>query len=402
MPDRKRIPVVRGSKQLDSREIEKRQAEFTTRFGVGERADLYFAPGRVNLIGEHTDYNGGLVLPLAIEQGTYLLIRPSESPPARLYSANTGEEAYLDPDRIERRGDWADYARGVLLLLRGACGEIPPFDAIYFGDLPLGAGLSSSASMEVVTALGASSLGCSITREEVVRVSWVAENEFVGMSCGVMDQYTVTFSKSGHLLLLDCDSLDYRHIPFSLAGASLVVGHTGIHRSLAASDYNQRRRECEEALELISQKTGERRNLGQVSLEEFDGVKDSLPEKHRARAQHVIEENLRVREALSCLEGGDPEGLGSLMNSSHASLRDLYQVSCPELDVLQEISVSQPGVWGCRMTGGGFGGCVIALVQSESLREYLDRAPDLYRQAAGQEPFFLVVEPRGGAEKIAD
>jgi galactokinase len=388
--------------QLDSREIEKRQAEFTARFGVGEKADLYFAPGRVNLIGEHTDYNGGLVLPLAIEQGTYLLIRPSESPPARLYSANTGEAASLEPVKIERRGDWADYARGVLQLLRGACGEVPPFDAFYFGDLPLGAGLSSSASMEVVTALGASSLGCSITREEVARVSWVAENEFVGMSCGVMDQYAVTFSKSGHLLLLDCDSLDYRHIPFNLSDASLVVGHTGVYRSLAASDYNQRRRECEEALELISQSIGERRNLGHVRLEEFEGVKDSLPAKLRARAQHVIEENLRVREALSRLEAGDPEGLGSHMNSSHASLRDLYQVSCPELDVLQEISVSQPGVWGCRMTGGGFGGCVITLVQSESLQEYLDRMPDLYRQAAGKEPFFLVVEPRGGAGKLTD
>ena len=391
---------MRGSEQLDRQEIDNRQEEFTERFGAGERADLYFAPGRVNLIGEHTDYNGGLVLPMAIEQGTYLLIRPSDSPPARLYSASTGEEAYLDPDRIERRGDWADYARGVLLLLRGACGDIPPFDAMYFGDLPLGAGLSSSASMEVVTALGASSLGCSITRDEVVRVSWVAENEFVGMSCGVMDQYAVTFSKAGHLLLLDCASLDYRHIPFNLAGASLVIGHTGIYRSLAASDYNQRRRECEEAMELISRRIGERGNLGRVSLEEFDGVKDGLPERLRARAQHVIEENLRVRETLSRLEENDPEGLGSLMSLSHASLRDLYQVSCPELDALQEISINQPGVWGCRMTGGGFGGCVIALVKSESLREYLDNVPDLYRHSTGQEPFFLVVEPRGGAEKM--
>ena len=291
-----------GSKKLDSGEIGNRQAEFAERFGAGEKADLYFAPGRVNLIGEHTDYNGGLVLPLAIEQGTYMLIRPSESPPARLYSANTGEEAYLDPDRIERRGDWADYARGVFTLLRGACGEIPPFDAFYFGDLPLGAGLSSSASMEVVTALGASSLGCYITREEAVRVSWIAENEFVGMSCGVMDQYAVTFSKSGHLLLLDCDSLDYRHIPFSLADASLVVGHTGVYRSLSSSDYNLRRQECEEALGLISQSIGERRSLGKVGLDEFDGVKNGLPETLRARAQHVIEENLRVREAR--LPGG--------------------------------------------------------------------------------------------------
>jgi galactokinase len=390
---------MRGSGQLDRQEMEKRRAEFAERFGAGERADLYFAPGRVNLIGEHTDYNGGLVLPMAIEQGTYLLIRPSGSPPARLYSANTGEEAYLEPDSIERRGDWADYARGVLQLLRGACGEIPPFDAMYFGDLPLGAGLSSSASMEVATALGASSLGCSITREEAVRVSWVAENEFVGMSCGVMDQYAVTFSKAGYLLLLDCDSLEYRHIPFNLAGVSLVVGHTGVYRSLAASDYNLRRRECEEALVLISQKIGERRNLGKVGPEEFERVKSGMPEKLRARAQHVIEENLRVKGALRCLEKGDPEGLGSLMNGSHASLRDLFQVSCRELDALQEICVSQAGVWGCRMTGGGFGGCVIAMVSSESLEEYLDKVPDLYRQATGQEPFFLVVEPRGGAER---
>lgn len=387
---------------MERREMERRRAEFAARFGTGERAELYFAPGRVNLIGEHTDYNGGLVLPLAVEQGTYLLIRPSGSPPARLYSANTGEEAYLDPDSIKRRGDWADYARGVLLQLRGACGGIPPFDAMYFGDLPLGAGLSSSASMEVVTALGASSLGCTVTREEAVRASWIAENEFVGMSCGVMDQYAVTFSRSGHLLLLDCDSLDYHHIPFSLAGASLVIGHTGVYRSLPASEYNLRRRECEEALEIISRRTGGRRNLGQVKPEEFDGVKDALPEKLRARAQHVIEENLRVREALVCLEKDDPEGLGSLMNNSHASLRDLYRVSCRELDALQEISVSQPGVWGCRMTGGGFGGCVIALVREECLEEYLERTPRLYHQAAGREPFFMLARPSEGARKEPD
>ncbi|MBN2026864.1 MAG: galactokinase [Actinobacteria bacterium] len=364
-------------------------------------ADVYFAPGRVNLIGEHTDYNGGLVLPLAIAEGTYVMIRSREAPPARLYSASTGEEAEFDPGEIAPRGDWADYVRGVFAVLAEDRGTPPPFEALYFGDLPLGAGLSSSASMEVVTATAFASLGFALDAEEAARAGWRAENQFVGVYCGIMDQYAVALAEEGTVLFLDCGTVIYRHIPFTLKDDSIVIAHTGVYRSLAASAYNQRRRECEEALRAISETVGNKSNLGNVTREELVSARPRLTEAAGRRAEHVVEENLRVKEAVLCLEGGDPEGLGELLNLSHASLRDLYRVSSPELDTMQEISLDQPGVWGCRMTGAGFGGCVISLVRSEAVPGYLARVPDIYRGATGREPFFITVDsPGGGARKL--
>jgi galactokinase len=355
----------------------------------------------VNLIGDHTDYNGGLVLPLAIEEGTYALVRPKEKPPARLYSAGTGGEAEFDPREIVKRGDWADYVRGVFFTLAQVRGYPPPFDIMYFGDLPLDAGLSSSASLEVVTALASNSLGFGISNEDAARAGWRAENEFVGVNCGVMDQYAVSLSREGHLMLLDCRTLEYDHVPFNLDGASFLIGHTGVGRSLVDSHYNLRRRESEEALVLISAMIGARDDLSRVTPEEFEAVRDSLPEIPRMRAEHVLKENFRVRDAAECLEAGDPEVLGRLMNESHASLRDLYQVSSPELDILQGLSLSRPGVWGCRMTGAGFGGCVIALLRDEYIPEYLEMVPGLYRRATGREPFFLPAQPCAGARMLA-
>ncbi|NPV59402.1 MAG: galactokinase [Actinobacteria bacterium] len=387
---------------MKAREFAERRREFAARFGSGDEPRLYFAPGRVNLIGEHTDYNGGLVLPLAIERGTYVLMRRREAPPTRLYSAVTSLEAEFDPREpgAARRGDWADYAIGVFSILARERGAPPPCEALYFGDLPLEAGLSSSASLEVATAVAASSLGIALSPEEAARVAWRAENEFVGMECGIMDQYAVALGREGHLLLLDCGTLAYRHVPFDLPGASLVVSHTGLRRSLLASEYNLRRRECEQALSLIAGVVGERENLGAVSPEEFEAAKDVLPEVPRMRAEHVVYENARVREACAALAAGDPEELGLLLNRSHASLRDLFQVSCPELDALQEISLRQPGVWGCRMTGAGFGGCVIVLLEEEALAAYLDTVPELYRRATGREPSFLAVSPSAGARPL--
>jgi galactokinase len=386
---------------ITGEEIAERRLEFAARFGEGRDPDLYFAPGRVNLIGDHTDYNGGLVLPLAIEEGTCVLIRPKEAPPIRLYSASTMGEAEFDPREIDRRGDWADYVRGVFFILAQTQGPPPPFDAMYFGDLPLGAGLSSSASLEVATAIASSSLGFSIANEEATRIGWRAENEFVGMNCGVMDQYAVSLAMAGHLMLLDCRTLQYDHVPFNLTATSLLIGHSGVVRSLMDSQYNLRRQECEEALRLITEKIGARDHLSRVTLEEFETVRDSLPETPRMRAEHVLHENLRVKAAAGFLRAGDMEGLGRLMNESHASLRDLYRVSSPELDTLQEMSLGQPGVWGCRMTGAGFGGCVIALIRDESLPGYLEKMPELYRGASGRDPSFIAARPCAGARKLA-
>ena len=385
---------------LEEPEIKKQLLGFEARFGRGGQIDAYFAPGRINLIGEHTDYNGGLVLPFAIERGTYLLIRRSELPPARLYSANLDLEARFMPAEITKDNDWADYVRGVFLFTRETCADLPPFDGLYFGDLPLDAGLSSSASIEIVTALGMESLGCALTREAAVKVSLGAENDFVGVACGVMDQFTVALAKRDHAILLDSGTLDYQQIPFNLNETALVIGYTGVKRSLATSPYNERRRECEQALEMLSAKIGPRKNLTQVSASEFERARWSLPEVLQRRAEHVIYENMRVEEAARCLQAGDPETLGHLMNRSHESLRDLYEVSSPELDALQEISLNQLGVWGCRMTGAGFGGCVIALIQEKTLERYLRRVPGLYWQATHYDAEFIVTSPGEGAHKL--
>jgi len=375
------------------------RSEFAERFGVGEPPSVYFAPGRVNLIGEHTDYNGGLVLPVATERGTYVLLRPKEGPPTRVYSTHAGEELRLDLRHLKRRGDWGDYVRGVLQVL-GDEDRLPDFDALILGDLPLEAGLSSSASLEVALATATRSLGAKLTPEQAALVAWRAENEFVGVPCGIMDQFAVALAREGHALLLDCSSRRYRHVPCDLPGTALLVAHTGVKRSLSASLYRRRREECAEALRIITGFLGPRENLSRVTPEELDRVKDLLPETLRLRAEHVVGENRRVREAVSCLEGNDPERLGELLNLSHASLRDLYRVSSPELDALQEISLAQPGVHGCRLTGAGFGGCVVVLLREEALASYLEEVPERYRQATGREPFFMPFRPAAGARRI--
>ncbi|MBU4193937.1 MAG: galactokinase [Actinobacteria bacterium] len=386
---------------LDEMEIRKKLIDFEARFGRSGKIDVYYAPGRVNLIGEHTDYNGGLVLPFAIQQGTYLLIRPSDLPPARLYSDELGLEARVMTPDITKKNDWADYVRGVYMYASEVvCGEIPPFDAMYFGDLPLDSGLSSSASLEMATALGLGSLDCRLSKEDAVKVCRRAENDFVGVACGVMDQFTVAFAKERHAILLDCDTLDYRQVPYNLKDTVLVVGHTGVRRSLTDSDYNKRRRECAEALSLLSAKIEAKRNLSQFTINEFEGARWSIPDTLALRAEHVIYENVRVEEAARCLETGDPETLGYLLNRSHESLRDLFEVSSFELDTLQEISASQPGVWGCRMTGAGFGGCVIALVKEDALERYLGRVPGLYWKSTHCDAGFVVTTPGEGASML--
>ncbi len=385
---------------IESSEIEKRIVDFDSRFGRGGQVDLYFAPGRVNLIGEHTDYNSGLVLPVAIQRGTYMLIRKSDMPPVRVYSENRNEEARFDPSNIVKEDDWADYVRGVYLYASRYFGKISLFDGYYFGDLPLGAGLSSSASIELVTAVGLRSLGVEMPLERAVIISRRAENDFVGVSCGIMDQFTVAYAKEGCALLINCDTLEHSYVPYNIADSSLVIGHTGIYRSLANTPYNTRLSECQSALTELEKKLGPKKNLSQISVLEFEKVKYSLPETLAMRAEHVIFENVRVEEAALCLERGDPEKLGYLMNRSHESLRDLYEVSSPELDTLQRLSVEHPGVWGCRLTGAGFGGCVIALVKTEALESYLNTIPDKYWRETHLEGDFIVTKPEGGARKM--
>lgn len=387
---------------LDESVIRQRFLDFEARFGRGGEIDLYFAPGRVNIIGDHTDYNGGLVLPIAIEQGTYLMIRGSELPPSRLYSVNRKEEARFHPSDIRRTGDWADYVRGVCLYAQESCGDLKPFDGLYFGDLSIGVGLSSSASIELVTAFGLASTGCEIKPMQAVRLGRRSENDFVGLSCGVMDQFTVAFAREGHALLVDCETMEYRQVPYGIKDAVLVVGHTGIYRSLTDTPYNRRRAESEKALDALSSKLHGIKSLGKVPMTEFDRVRWSIPDKLAMRAEHVIYESARVEEAARALERGDAPGLGHLMNRSHESLRDLFEASSKEQDRLQELSVAQPGVHGCRMTGGGFGGCVIALVSTDKVERYLRDVGEKYWQSTHYEPEFIVTRPAGGARKLRE
>ncbi|MDD5448233.1 MAG: galactokinase, partial [Actinomycetota bacterium] len=356
--------------------------------------------GRVNLIGEHTDYNGGFVLPIAVEQGTYMLIRQSEIPPIRLYSATLDREATIYPEKIEKQDDWANYVRGVCLYAKEIAGELPSFDAFFFGDLPLESGLSSSASLEVVTAAGLESLSLKFSKLDIVKITRRAENNFVGVPCGIMDQYAVTFAKAQHAILLDCSTLESHQVPCRLGDCVLVVGHTGVRRALTDSEYAKRISECNEALSLLSKRIGQRKSLREVTPLEFNTAKWSLPEKLRNRAEHVIYENLRVEQAAKSLELGDMETLGYLMNRSHESLRDLFEVSSQELNALQEISLQQNGVRGCRMTGAGFGGCVITLIKKDWLERYLRRVPELYWQATHCDASFIATTPAEGARKI--
>jgi len=385
---------------LEPADIGKRLLEFESRFGRGGVIDTYFAPGRVNIIGEHTDYNGGHVLPIAIEQGNYMPIRKSELPPARLYSESVDLDARIFPDDISKQGDWADYVRGVYLYTRQQCPDLPPFDALYFGDLPLDSGLSSSASIEIVTTMGFESLGCDMSRAEAMKIGRRAENDFVGVFCGVMDQFAVAMGKKGNAVLLNCGTMDYRQVPFNIRDSVLVIGHTGVKRTLASSEYNTRRHECAEALQALSEKLGHRENLVDVTISEFEKTRYTIPETLAKRAEHIIFENTRVEEAARCLERGDARTLGHLMNRSHESLRDLFEVSSPELDALQEISLEQQGVWGCRMTGAGFGGCVIALIKSENVERYLRRVPGFYWQATHYDAEFIVTSPGEGVHRV--
>lgn len=389
-----------GDPVLDAAEISKRLLEFEARFGRGGIIDTWFAPGRINLIGEHTDYNGGKVLPIALDRGNYLLVRRSELPPARLYSTNVDLDARIYPADLRKKNDWADYVRGVYQFARVRCPEIPPFDALYFGDLPLDSGLSSSASIEVVTAMGFESLGCRLSKSDIIKIGRRAENDFVGVYSGIMDQFVVAMAEKGHALLLDCATMEYRHIPYNVRDAALIIGHTGVRRSLADTPYNDRRHECAEALKIVCERLGGRRHLAEVSVQDFEQVRYALGEKLAKRTEHVIFENLRVEEAARCLERGDSVTLGHLMNRSHESLRDLFNVSSLELDAMQELFVSQPGVYGCRMTGAGFGGCVVALVKPEYVERYIKRMPSLYWQSTHCDGEFIAAAVGPGAHRV--
>jgi galactokinase len=330
------------------------QGAFQARFGGQPR--IYRAPGRVNLIGEHTDYNDGFVMPAAIEFSMWSASAPRGDRKLIVHSENYSEtcEFNLDDPEPRRRGHWSDYVLGVAVSLERSGIALPGANLLLRSDVPIGAGLSSSAALEVAVALA-------LTPEPVhpttlAKLCQRAENEFVGVQCGIMDQFVACHAKSGNALLLDCRSLEYSFAPIP-PGVKLVIANSMVRHSLAGGEYNRRRAECAEAAAYLG------KSLRDVTMPELERA--ALPETILRRARHVITENVRVTRAQAALDRGDLTEFGQLMYQSHRSLRDNYQVSCAELDTLVEIARGLPGVYGSRMTGGGFGGCTISLVAEE-------------------------------------
>ena len=361
---------------------------------------VYRAPGRVNLIGEHTDYNDGLVMPAAIDLWTFVAVTPRADGLLSLHSLNLDDTRSLDPAALAPQGDWTDYVAGVVWALRRAGVHTPSVSIAVRSDLPLGAGLSSSAALEVAVACALlDHAGVTLDRLTVARLCQQAENEFVGARCGLMDQFAVTHGRQDHALVLDCRSLTFTEIQLPPA-VKLVICNTMIKHAHAAGDYNRRRHECEAAVQQLRRTVPSIRSLRDVSVEEFTAHEADLPAVQMRRVRHVLSENQRVSLAALALAHGDLSAVGALMAASHRSLRDDYEVSCRELDLMVELSVQCRGVHGARMTGGGFGGCTINLVAEDATDLFAAHVGRQYLEQTGITPEILVCAAADGVERI--
>lgn len=386
---------------------------FAATYGAGPQPALFFCPGRVNLIGEHIDYNGGRVFPAAITQGIYAVVRFTSSGLVRLRSAQRPESLDIAVDEIppfERHSadevkEWLKYPLGVLASLKANGHPILSADVLFGSDLPIGAGVSSSAAMEVLTGFiflsGPSAMA--VDRTALALRAHRVEREFVGVNCGVMDQFSVAQGKKGQAILLDCATLDFRYVPFNLDGLRLVVMNTNKPRELAGSKYNERRGECETALGLINvgrAKKGlkELRDLCSCTAADVEEFVADLT--MRRRALHVVSESARVGEAVSALAKGDIQSFGRLMNESHASLKNDYEVTGAELDAIVAAAQAHPGCRGARMTGAGFGGCAIALVDASQIESFSQQVAREYQSKTGLQAQFFSGEAAAGVDRI--
>ncbi len=373
---------------------------------VFKKEKLYFfAPGRVNLIGEHTDYNGGHVFPCALSFGTHCVFCKRDDKKIRLYSLNFPEKGIIDADlsaiSYDKKQDWANYPLGVIKTLQNHGYNINQgFELMFWGDIPNGAGLSSSASIELATAVAMNKVfNLYIPQVELVKFCQEAENKFVGMNCGIMDQFAIGMGKEGCAVLLDCNTLNYEYAPLDLKGVSIVIMNTNKRRELADSKYNERRAECERALKELQRKLPIK-SLGDLSIDEFEKNKELITNPtDRKRAKHAVYENQRTLQAVERLKAGDLKTFGKLMNESHISLRDDYEVTGKELDTLAEAAWQQPGVLGARMTGAGFGGCAIALVQDADVKHFIDNVGKIYREKTGLQADFYIASVGGPARQ---
>jgi len=389
----------------DSTEQEKLSLELLERFraAYGERPVLVQAPGRVNLIGEHTDYNEGFVLPAAIGFQTQIAIARRDDRRLRVTSENYAETVEFDLDDMpaSAQGHWSDYVGGVVGLLDRKLGKLPGANALIKGNVPQGAGLSSSASLEVAVCQAMLEISeKSLDGVKIAEFCQRAENEFVGARCGIMDQFVSVHGKKNHALRLDCRTLECRQLTIP-TGLRLVICNTMVRHSVAAGEYNKRRAECETAARYFAERVPGARTLRDVTEAEFERFCGDLPEVIRKRCRHVLQENSRVLQAADALRSGDMDLLGRLMESSHASLRDDFEVSCEELDLMVRLALENSGVHGARMTGGGFGGCTINVVQETYVEEFRAKVATGYERATGRMPEIYVLSAADGAGRLA-
>jgi len=378
--------------------------KFFEKFGDRDiKPVLFFSPGRVNLIGEHTDYNGGFVFPCALNYGTYLLIRKIKENRLKFSTLNFDSDESIDLSGMFKNTSekWINYPLGVVNEFLKRDIPISGLELIYYGDVPNGAGLSSSASIEMVTAVALNSLfSAGISTLELVRMSQRAENEFVGMNCGIMDQFAVGFGKKNHAIFLNCDTLNYENVPVLLNDNALIITNTNKRRGLTDSKYNERRSECDKAVEYL-QEYRKISNLSELTTNELGMLEKYIPDPVvRKRAKHVISENGRVTEAVKVLRENKIGRFGELMNLSHDSLKEDYEVTGFELDTLVYEARKLPGVIGSRMTGAGFGGCTVSIVSKKYITQFIKDLTISYSNKTGLVPDFYQPEIGDGAGKI--
>ncbi len=381
---------------------EKLLKKFGELFGDAEGVKVYFAPGRVNLIGEHTDYNGGHVFPCALTIGTYGAARKRNDNKLHFYSMNFDrvgvQESAVDALGEAKESDWTNYPKGVIWAFAKRGFEMPcGMDLVLSGNIPNGSGLSSSASLEVLTGFILRDLyGFDVTNVDLALIGQYAENNYNGMNCGIMDQFASAMGKKDHAIFLDTADLSYEYAPIVLEGAKVVVTNSKVKHSLVNSAYNQRRSECETALAEL-QKVVDIKGLGDLSEETFEKYKDAIKDEVRVRrAKHAVYENQRTIRAVEALKNNDIKLFGELMNASHVSLRDDYEVSCEEIDILVDEAWKIPGVIGSRITGGGFGGCTVSIVKDEAIDIFKEQVEKAYEEKTGKTAEFYIVEVGDG------
>ena len=386
--------------------ISEMKETFQKLYHTDEDLPVYFAPGRVNLIGEHTDYNGGHVFPCALTLGTYGMIRPRQDRLLHFYSMNFSRagvlESSLDDLVPSEKAGWSNYPKGVMwTFAKRGCPLPYGADILIYGNIPAGSGLSSSASLEVLTGLMLrNTYGFDFSMQDLALIGQYSENNFNGMNCGIMDQFASAMGKQDCAIFLDTNTLHYEYAPVKLSDAKIVITNSNVKHSLVGSAYNDRRNECETALKEL-QKVTDISALGDLTCEQFDSLKDHISDPIcRKRAKHAVYENQRTIRAVKALKENRIEEFGQLMNDSHVSLRDDYEVSCKETDILAELAWKIPGVVGSRITGGGFGGCTVSIVKTDAVDTFIETIKPEYKKQTGIDADFYIVDIGDGARVL--